>query len=126
MHTIVYRTTGGKVGHRLVHNDMLLLTTKGRKTGKAHTVPLLYLRSDDRLVVVASYGGRSKHPEWFRNLLANPQASVQILGTYRKVEARTMTTAERSEWWPKVVAAYSDYAVYQSNTERQIPLIWLE
>ncbi|GMQ94448.1 MAG: nitroreductase family deazaflavin-dependent oxidoreductase [Acidimicrobiia bacterium] len=125
LHTYLYRMTAGRVGRRLVNNDMLLLTTTGRATGNKHTVPLLYLRDGNRLVVIASYGGRSHHPEWYRNLVANTKASVQILGEHREVEAGTMTESERSEWWPRVVAAYGDYAVYQSRTDRQIPLVWL-
>jgi deazaflavin-dependent oxidoreductase (nitroreductase family) len=104
---------------------MLLLTTTGRTTGVRHTVPLLYLRCHDRLIVVASYGGRPEHPEWYRNLSARPQVSVQIRGAHEKREATTMTDGERTEWWPKIVDAYDDYAVYQSRTDRQIPLIWL-
>lgn len=126
LHTFLYRATTGRVGRRLADNDILLLTTTGRATGRKHTVPLLYLREGSRLVVIASYGGRPNDPEWYRNLLATPQASVQILGECREIQATTMTDGERSEWWPKVVAAYSDYAVYQSRTDRQIPLIWLE
>jgi F420H(2)-dependent quinone reductase len=126
LHMLLYRTTAGRVGRRLVDNDMLLLTTTGRATGNKHTVPLLYLRDGDRLVVIASYGGRPNHPEWYRNLVANPQASVQILGVHREVEATTMTEGERSEWWPKVVAAHDGYGAYQSNTDRQIPLVWLD
>jgi deazaflavin-dependent oxidoreductase (nitroreductase family) len=105
---------------------MLLLTTVGRTTGTEHTVPLLYLREGQRLVVIASFGGRPEHPEWYRNLEAQSQASVQILGDHIEVEATTMTDAEHSEWWPRIVAAYSDYAVYQSRTDRQIPVVWLE
>ncbi len=126
LHTFLYRATTGRVGRRLVDNDILLLTTTGRRTGRKHTVPLLYLRDGNRLVVIASYGGRPTNPEWYRNLLATPQASVQILGEHREIQATTMTDGERSEWWPKVVAIYSDYAVYQSRTDRLIPLIWLE
>ena len=105
---------------------MLLMTTTGRVTGTKHTVPLLYLRSGDRLVVVASFGGRPKHPEWYLNLLADPQASVQILGEHHTVTAATMTDRERTEWWPVVVSAHSGYDEYQSNTDRQIPLVWLD
>lgn len=105
---------------------MLLLTTTGRTTGRQHTVPLLYLRDGDRLVVIASYGGRPNHPEWYRNLLADPNATVQILEETRPVQATTMTPEERSVWWPRVVAAYGDYAGYQSRTDREIPVVWLD
>jgi deazaflavin-dependent oxidoreductase (nitroreductase family) len=126
LHTLVYRTTSGRIGRRLVNNDMLLLTTLGRRTGIEHTVPLLYLREGQRLVVIASYGGRPEHPEWYLNLEAHPQAAVQIFDEHIDVEAATMTDAEHSKWWPQIVDAYGDYAVYQSRTDRQIPVVWLD
>jgi deazaflavin-dependent oxidoreductase (nitroreductase family) len=105
---------------------MLLLSTVGRYTGAEHTVPLLYLRDGDRLIVIASYGGRPEHPEWYCNLVEHPQASVQILRNHAEVVATTMTDDERAEWWPEVVNGYGDYAVYQSRTDRQIPIVWLD
>lgn len=126
LHTVLYKATNGLIGRRLVNNDMLLITTMGRKTGKAHTVPLLYLTNDDRLIVIASFGGRPDHPSWYENLLAEPAATVQILGDSRAVTATTMSADERDLWWPKVVAAYGDYAAYQSKTDREIPLVWLD
>jgi deazaflavin-dependent oxidoreductase (nitroreductase family) len=105
---------------------MLLLTTVGRSTGREHTVPLLYLREGNRFIVIASYGGRAEHPEWYRNLVVHPRASVQILGDRTEVTAKTMTEDERAEWWPQVVDAYGDYDVYQSRTDRQIPIVWLD
>lgn len=105
---------------------MLLLTTKGRVTGEDHTVPLLYLRDGDRLVVVASYGGRPRHPAWYRNLVAEPSVRVQVNDTRMSMVARTATPEERSGWWPEIVEAYDDYSTYQSRTERQIPIVFLE
>lgn len=105
---------------------MLLLTTKGRVTGEDHTVPLLYLRDGDRLVVVASYGGRPRHPAWYRNLLAEPSVRVQVDGSTMPMVARTASVEERSSWWPRIVEAYDDYSTYQSRTERQIPVVFLE
>lgn len=125
LHTSLYRLTAGRIGRRLVQNDMLLLTTTGRNTGSDHTVPLLYLRDDDRLVIIASYGGRPSHPEWYLNLESNPDASVQILGEHREVVASTMSADEREVWWPTIVAAYRDYAVYQARTSRAIPVVLL-
>ncbi len=125
-HTSVYRMTNGVIGRRLVNNDMLLLTTRGRATGRDHTVPLLYLRDGDRLVVVASYGGRPAHPAWYRNLVADPRVEVQVDGDRRPMVASTMSDGDRIAWWPKVVAAWNDYETYQSKTDRQIPVVWLE
>ena len=126
LHTTLYRATRGMIGRRLVNNDMLLLTTTGVATGDLHTVPLLYLSDGQRLIVIASYGGRPSHPQWYCNLLEEPSASAQILGDIRDVVATTMTAAERDLWWPRIVEAYGDYAVYQSRTERKIPVVWLD
>ena len=126
LHTAAYRATGGLIGRRLVDNDMCLLTTTGRRSGRAHTVPLLYLEDGDRVVVIASYGGRIHHPEWYRNLIAEPQATLQVLREQTQVTARTADADERAEWWPKVVQAYRDYAAYQSRTDREIPIVFLE
>lgn len=126
VHTAVYRATRGRIGRRLVANDMCLLTTTGRRSGDAHTVPLLYLRDGDRFVVIASYGGRPHHPDWYHNLLADPAATLQIVGRSFPVTARTADDAERTVWWPRIVDAYADYEVYQSRTERPIPVVVLE
>lgn len=126
LHRVAYQVSGGIIGRRLVDNDMLLLTTTGRVSGRSHTVPLLYLRDGDSLVVIASYGGRPQHPEWYLNLAAHPSVRVQVGSTHREMSARTVTSEERSSWWPRVVAAYGDYAVYQGRTDREIPVVILE
>lgn len=126
LHRVVYRLSRGVVGRRLVDNDMLLLTTRGARTGRKHTVPLLYLRDGDTLVVIASWGGRPSHPHWYRNLLGHPDAEVQVRGRRWPVRARTATPEEREVWWPRVLAAYYKYRVYESNTDRVIPVVFLE
>ena len=126
LHTLLYRATAGLVGRRLVDNDMLLLTTTGRRTGKRHTVPLLYLRDAAALVVFASWGGRSSHPEWFLNLEVDPAATVQILGVRTPVVARTLGPEERVVWWERAGEAYAGYDVYQGRTDREIPVVLLE
>lgn len=126
LHTFLYRATRGAVGRRLVDNDMLLLTTTGRHTGAAHTVPLLFLRSEEALVVFASWGGRSTHPEWYLNLVAGPSATVQVLGRRWPVQARTADPEEREGWWARAVEAYAGYEAYQGRTEREIPVVFLE
>ncbi len=125
IHRVLYRTTRGLIGRRLVDNDMCLLTTTGRRTGKPHTVPLLYLRDGRRLVVIASWGGRDRHPEWYLNLLANPGATVQVLGERWPVVAATAGAEDRDVWWPRVLSAYDGYAVYESRTDREIPIVFL-
>lgn len=123
---MLYRSTRGAVGRRLVNNDMCLLTTTGRRSGKKHTVPLLYLRDNNRLVVIASWGGRDQHPHWYLNLVANPEADAQVLGDRWPVSARTADPNERAAWWPKVLDAYDGYAVYESRTDREIPVVFLD
>jgi deazaflavin-dependent oxidoreductase (nitroreductase family) len=125
LHALAYRVSGGRLGGRLVDNDMLLLTTTGRRTGSSHTVPLLYLRDDDALIVIASYGGRPEHPEWYRNLAVSPTAVAQVGSTRMSVVATTLDEEDRALWWPRIVEAYRDYAVYQSRTEREIPVVRL-
>jgi len=118
--------TNGMLGRRLAGNDMLLLTTRGRLTGELHTVPLLYLRDGDRLLVIASYGGRDRHPEWYLNLLADSSVTARVGNRTLAMTARTVSSAERAGWWPTVVKAYGDYAVYQERTDREIPIVALE
>ena len=125
VHTSLFRFTGGAVGSRLVNNDMLLLTTTGRSSGKGHTVPLLYLRDEADVIVIASYGGRPYDPDWYRNLLADPKATIQIGNSRTAVTAEMVVADERQTWWPRIVEAYRDYAAYQSRTDREIPVIRL-
>ncbi len=126
IHKYLYRITGGFLGGRLVDNDMLLLGTRGRETGETHTVPLLYLTDDDRYVVIASYGGRDHHPDWYLNLIEDPIVEVQTPGSKKTMIARTARPDERSDWWPRVLEAYEGYSVYQSRTSREIPVVFLE
>ena len=125
-HTLLYRLTGGLLGRRLVNNDMLLLTTHGRETGDKHTVPLLYLTDDDRYVVIASYGGRDYHPDWYLNLVEDPIVEVRTPRSTETMRARTAGPGERSDWWPRVLEAYDGYSTYQSRTSREIPVVFLE
>jgi len=126
LHTQLYKATGGRLGRRLVDNDMLLLTTVGQVTKRPHTVPLLYLREGERLVVIASYGGRPDHPTWYHNLVAEPRVRVQVNREQMEMIARTAGPVERDVWWPRIVAAYDGYAVYQSRTDRVIPIVFLD
>jgi deazaflavin-dependent oxidoreductase (nitroreductase family) len=104
---------------------MLLLSTTGRVTGRVHTVPLLYLEADDDWVVIASWGGRPDNPEWYKNLIAQPEATLKIRSQSFPVTARTFDEEERAEWWPRIVSAYDGYATYQARSSRQIPVVLL-
>lgn len=125
LHSGVYRVTGGRIGTRLVDNDMLLLSTTGRSTGSPHTVPLLYLTDGSDVIVIASYGGRPSDPDWYQNLLADADATVRVGSRSHAVRAITMDNDERAKWWPRIVDAYSEYASYQARTDRQIPVVRL-
>ena len=126
-HMYLYRATHGLIGHRIPGlPPMLLLDHVGAKSGVKRTAPLLYIRDGDDVVIVASKGGFHKHPAWFHNLRANPDTTVQIGSERRPVHARVATPEERERLWPRVVAAYGDYARYQERTDREIPLVILE
>lgn len=126
LHRALYRLSRGRIGAKLVGLPVLLLTTRGRRSGQARTVPLTYFEDGDAIVLVASYGGRPHNPAWFENLVANPQVDVTIGGTRRSLQARVATAEERARLWPRVVAGYSGYGDYQAKTSREIPLVLLE
>ena len=104
----------------------LLLTVKGRTSGKLRTRPLVYTKVGDAYVLVASKGGSPDHPFWYTNLMASPDAEIQVIHDHIKVRARTAEGAEREALWPKVVEQLPQYAEYQTRTERKLPVIVLE
>jgi deazaflavin-dependent oxidoreductase (nitroreductase family) len=124
-HLVWYRMTGGLVGHRLGSLTFLLLTATGRKSGRPHTAPLLYMADGDAFVVIGSNGGNAKHPAWVHNLRAHPQADVQVGSRHVAVTAREAEGEERARLWSKVVETYRNYENYQKETEREIPVVVL-
>jgi len=126
-HTLLYRATGGLIGHRVPGvPPMLLLDHVGAKSGKRRTTPLAYLADGDRIVIVASKGGHPRHPAWYHNLRANPRTTVQVGRRKLDVDARVAGPEERERLWPRVVDLYEGYAGYQQRTDREIPLVILE
>ena len=124
--TAIFRASGGRFGAKFLRGaPVFLLVTKGRKSGQPRTAPLLYLREGDDYVIVASKGGMSHHPLWFKNLEANPDATIEIGNQTIKVRARQASDEEKARLWPKLVAMYPDYADYQARTDRNIPVVLL-
>jgi deazaflavin-dependent oxidoreductase (nitroreductase family) len=124
-HMAVYRPSGGRVAGRLAGMPVLLLTTRGRTSGRSRTVPLTYLTDGDAIVLVASYGGDDRHPGWYRNLRSDPEVQVTQGRCRRTLNARDATAGERERLWPRVTATYPGYARYQRRTSRAIPLVVL-
>lgn len=122
VHQGLYRLSGGRVAGRLAGMPVLLLTTRGRVTGRCRTVPLTYFTDGDDIVVVASYGGDDRHPMWYRNLCADARVEVAQGPARRQMTARPATAEERDRLWPRIVVTYPGYARYQSRTGRRIPL----
>jgi deazaflavin-dependent oxidoreductase (nitroreductase family) len=121
-----FRASKGRIGGRFLRGaPVLLLTATGRKSGQPRTTPLLYLRDGERLVVVASKGGFSTHPLWYRNVAANPHVEVELTGERRKMLARSASDEEKRALWPRLVAMYRDFDDYQARTDRDIPVVIL-
>jgi deazaflavin-dependent oxidoreductase (nitroreductase family) len=121
-----FRTNEGRVGGPFQGAPLLLLTTTGARSGKTRVNPLMYLRDGDRLVVFGSKGGAPTHPDWFHNVAANPDASVEV-GTERfPVHATVATGAERDELYAEQAKRYPQFEAYEAKTERTIPVIILE
>lgn len=126
-HVRRYRETGGEVGHKWKRGSkILLLTTKGRKSGKPRTKPLIYEQDGDRYVIVASKGGAPKHPDWYRNLEKDPNVELQVLDDVFPARARTAEGHERERLWQLVNQQWPDYESYQKKTDRVIPVVVLE
>ncbi|MFC3994998.1 nitroreductase family deazaflavin-dependent oxidoreductase [Nocardiopsis sediminis] len=127
---VAYRATDGVVTGRLRWHRLFpkgesvcLLTTRGRKSGRRRTVPLLFLPDGDRVVFVASQGGLPRHPMWFRNILDDPIVVVQTGRLLRRMRARVATDDERDGLWPRLVGFHPGFADYQSWTDRTIPVV---
>jgi deazaflavin-dependent oxidoreductase (nitroreductase family) len=129
-----FRLTNGRIGSKWRIGagfrkpvPTLLLNHVGRKSGRTFTTPLLYLEDGADLVIVASQGGLPKNPQWYPNLMAQPDVTVELRGEgVRLVRARTAGPRERAELWPRLVELYADFASYAEWTDREIPVVVLE
>ena len=121
-----YERSGGSRGNTMRGLPVVVLTTRGAKTGKIRKTPLMRVEHDGRYAVVASLGGAATHPVWYFNLRADPHVELQDGPTKWDLVARELTGPEKDEWWAHAVAAFPDYATYQTKTDRQIPVFVLE
>ncbi|MCR8573288.1 nitroreductase family deazaflavin-dependent oxidoreductase [Streptomyces sp. Isolate_219] len=122
----LYETSGGEEGTTMRGMPVVILTTRGAKSGKIRKSPLMRVEHDGTYAVVASMGGAPRHPVWFHNLVADPRVELQDGPVRRDMTAREVTGAEKALWWGRAVEAFPDYDEYQKKTDRQIPVFVLE
>ncbi|TNC16633.1 nitroreductase family deazaflavin-dependent oxidoreductase [Georgenia sp. 311] len=122
----LYERTGGKEGGTLGGRPVVILTSRGARTGKLRKTPLMRVEHDGAYLVVASMGGAPKHPVWYHNLVAHPEVELQDGAEKWDMTARELSGEEREVWWERAVAAFPPYADYQERTERVIPILLLE
>ena len=120
-----YMQSGGTDGTELQGKPVILLTTVGAKTGKIRKTPLMRVEHGGEYAVVASLGGAPKNPVWYHNIKAHPRVELQDGIVNKDYEAREVFDDEKAAWWERAVAAWPDYANYQTKTDRQIPVFVL-
>jgi F420H(2)-dependent quinone reductase len=120
-----YESSGGTRGTTLMGKPVVVLTTKGAKTGKIRKTPLMRVESGGEYAVVASLGGAPKHPVWYYNVKSNPEVELQDGPEKQDMVAREVTGDEKARWWEIAVDAFPNYADYQKKTDREIPVFVL-
>ncbi len=124
VHRTVLTLSGGRMGNSLGSMPVVRLRHTGRTSGKPYETMLTTpIQDDDRFVLVASKGGDDRDPEWYRNLVAHPDAELVAGDEVIPITARTATAEEKAEMWPRIVDAYKGYAGYQKRTDRDIPVV---
>ncbi|MBP2478440.1 deazaflavin-dependent oxidoreductase (nitroreductase family) [Crossiella equi] len=122
----LYESSGGTEGTEMQGKPVIILTTKGAKSGKIRKSPLMRVEHEGRYAVVASLGGAPKHPVWYHNVKASPTVMLQDGPVIKDYVAREVTGQEKADWWERAVAAWPDYAEYQKKTDREIPVFVLD
>ncbi|WP_063057218.1 nitroreductase family deazaflavin-dependent oxidoreductase [Nocardia salmonicida] len=120
-----YENSGGAEGTSLQGKPVILLTTKGAKSGKLRKTPLMRVEHDGEYAVVASLGGAPKNPVWYHNIKADPHVELRDGTTTKDYTAREVVGDERAQWWERAVAAWPDYEEYTKKTDRVIPVFVL-
>ena len=124
-HVRVYRETAGERGYHWRGTTVLLLSTEGHRSKQVRTTPLIHRIDGDRWVVVASKGGTPQNPAWYENLVANPDATIEVEGETIPVHADTAQGPERERLWSLMAEVWPDYDAYQQRTSREIPVVVL-
>ncbi|MBQ0865997.1 nitroreductase family deazaflavin-dependent oxidoreductase [Streptomyces smyrnaeus] len=122
----LYERSGGTEGTTMRGMPVVVLTTKGARSGKVRKTPLMRVEHDGKYAVVASLGGAPTHPVWYHNVVADPRVELQDGPVRQDMTAREVTGEEKAVWWKRAVEAYPDYADYQRKTDREIPVFVLE
>ena len=120
-----FEATGGSEANLLRGRPIIVLTSVGAKSGKLRKTPLMRVEHEGEYLIVASKGGAPEHPTWYHNLVANPHVELQDGPVKRDYVAHEVTGPDRDVWWERAVAAWPDYASYQTKTDRLIPLLVL-
>ena len=127
VHRGLLSVSGGRIGSSIGTMPVVQLHTTGRSSGRRRTVMLTApIHDPERNVLVASKGGDDRHPQWYLNLVADPDVELTVDGETRPMTARTATPDEKSAMWPEIVDAYRGYSGYQSRTDRDIPVVICE
>ncbi|KOG46929.1 nitroreductase family deazaflavin-dependent oxidoreductase [Streptomyces decoyicus] len=122
----LYESSGGEEGTTMRGLPVVVLTTRGAKSGKIRKSPLMRVAHDGTYAVVASMGGAPRHPVWYHNVVADPRVELQDGPVRQDMTAREVTGEEKALWWGRAVEAYPDYDDYQEKTDRRIPVFVLE
>ncbi|MGW7249281.1 nitroreductase family deazaflavin-dependent oxidoreductase [Streptomyces decoyicus] len=122
----LYESSGGAEGTTMRGLPVVVLTTRGAKSGKIRKSPLMRVEHDGAYAVVASMGGAPRHPVWYHNVVADPRVELQDGPVRQDMTAREVTGEEKALWWGRAVEAYPDYDDYQEKTDRRIPVFVLE
>jgi F420H(2)-dependent quinone reductase len=125
-HVERYLATDGEDGGVWMGAPCIILSTTGARSGKLRRTPLIRVRNGDSYLVVASMGGAPQHPQWFHNVVAHPEVTIQDLAEVHELRARVADATEKASLWPLAAAVWPDYDQYQADTDRDIPLVICE
>lgn len=123
LHVFLYRLTAGRA--QIAKYPTLLLTVRGRKSGKLFTTPLIYIMDESRYIIAAAYSGSDRDPIWWLNLQANPEAELQVMNRRIKVRAEMVMPSERGNLWHSLCKMYPYFTDYEMRTTREIPIVVL-